>query len=231
MIQPHLEPQFVNSVSPGIEPRPELTAENITRAYESLEHLPCDPDNLEPFLDAWSDVARWVRQGESHVYWRRHQNLNDDLALEAFTNFYGPITEVARHGEASLRSRFLALDPANLPEAYRHIRRSLEADERSSAPSSSGLLEQQSELVSKFVNDLHAIRVDFDGESLSISSLNRLSFNDPDRAVRERAWRAVDAAMLEHFDGFAKDFIAVLELRSQIAQESGNPSFVEHHWW
>jgi oligoendopeptidase F len=231
MIQPHLEPQFVNSVSPGSELRPELTAQNVTRAYESLEHLPCDLGNLEPFLDAWSDVARWVRQGESHVYWKRHQNLNDDLALEAFTNFYGPITEAARHGEARLRSRFLALDPASLPEAYRHIRRFLEAEERSNVQPGSGLFEQQSELVAKFVNDLHGVLVDFDGQPLSISSLNRLSFNDTDRAVRERAWRAVDAAMLEHFDGFANDFIAVLELRSQIAQESGNASFVEHHWW
>jgi oligoendopeptidase F len=222
MIQPHLEPQFVNSVSPGSELRPELTAQNVTRAYESLEHLPCDLGNLEPFLDAWSDVARWVRQGESHVYWRRHQNLNDDLALEAFTNFYGPITEAARHGEARLRSRFLALDPASLPEAYRHIHRFLEAEERANVQPGSGLFEQQSELVAKFVNDLHAIRVDFDCEPL---------FNDPDRAVRERAWRAVDAAMLEHFDGFANDFIAVLGLRSQIARESGNASFVEHHWW
>ena len=208
----------------------ELSAENVTRAYERLQLLPCNVNSLEAFMDSWSDVARWVRQGESYVHWNRHRDVEDERALEAYTGFYGPITEAAQRGEVTVRQKFLSLDPAELPSGWQQLRRTFEADERSSVPTSPGLLERQSLLVSNFVNALHAIRVDFDGEPTTVSGLNRHARN-PDRALRERAWRALDATMLEHFSEFAADFAAVLEVRAQLATASGNASFVGYHWW
>lgn len=209
---------------------PDLNPITVEQTYQELQQFPQDSKSFGPFLEAWSQVATWIRQGESYAYWNRNRDVTDQSALEAFTEFYGPISEIAQRGEAELRRRALQLEPAQPPIGWQQIRRTFEANERAMAPLSAGLLERQATLVSTFVNEWHSIRVDFVGENHSVTELDRVMQN-PDRDLRERAWKALDAVLETHHQRFAALYLELLEVRTKIAQESGNANFVEHHWW
>jgi oligoendopeptidase F len=74
------------------------------------------------------------------------------------------------------------------------------------------------------------LMVDLDGEKKTVPEAAGLLRMSPDRAVRERAWRATMAAYLEQREKLNTLYLEMLRLRRQVAKNAGLPDFRAYKW-
>lgn len=202
--------------------------EALTAITERLLEHPLDSaDDLRAFVHAWSEIGARVA-GE----WARRLiavscDTSDEARVEADRHFQA---EVRPHWEAleqRIREKFLAC-PYEVPEfavlareervgaeLYREENRKLKAEE--------------SDREREYTRRCGAIEVELDGETLTREQV-AAKFQEPDRALRERAWRAFAGAMTGVADDFDATFDELVGLRDRIARNAGWDDYVGYRF-
>ncbi len=92
------------------------------------------------------------------------------------------------------------------------------------------LLSELMTLENDFEKLMGGLMVDLDGEQKTVPQASAELAINPDRAARERAWRAVQAAYLEKRQALNELYLRMLELRRQVARNAGLPDFRAYKW-
>ncbi len=200
----------------------------LSAIIDLLLALPLDSaDDLRFFVHSWSEVGARVA-GE----WARRRiaiscDTGDEDIREADRFFQ---SEIAPHWEAldqRLREQFLAC-PHEVEEFSVLVR-----NERGAAAlyreENTKLKAEEAEKKSAYTRRCGSIMVELDGETITRAQA-AVRFQDPDRSVRETAWRAYAAAMNSAADDFDDIFDALLGLRHKIARNAGHDDFVSYRF-
>jgi len=83
---------------------------------------------------------------------------------------------------------------------------------------------EESKLAQQFQKLSGSLTVTFRGEEKTLVQMGRY-LEEPDRALREEAWRLVAQRRLQEADKFEDNFEALLVLREQIARNAGFPNY------
>ena len=83
---------------------------------------------------------------------------------------------------------------------------------------------EESKLAQQFQKLSGSLTVTFSGEEKTLVQMGRY-LEEPDRALREEAWRLVAQRRLQEADKFEDNFEALLVLREQIARNAGFPNY------
>lgn len=83
---------------------------------------------------------------------------------------------------------------------------------------------EESKLAQQFQKLSGSLTVTFRGEEKTLVQMGRY-LEEPDRALREEAWRLVAQRRLQEADKFEENFEALLVLREQIARNAGFPNY------
>jgi len=83
---------------------------------------------------------------------------------------------------------------------------------------------EESKLAQQFQKLSGSLTVTFGGEEKTLVQMGRY-LEEPDRALREEAWRLVAQRRLQEADKFEDNFEALLVLREQIARNAGFPNY------
>ncbi|MEW5718891.1 MAG: M3 family oligoendopeptidase [Chloroflexota bacterium] len=200
---------------------------DIEPHFDDLAARNLSAQNVNEWLADWSALDERVSEMYARLNLAKTQNTADKDAEQAFNAFLDNIFPKAEAARQKLREKLLAsgLEPQGFEMPLKKMRASAEIFRDANLP----LLTQEQKLASRYQKIVGAQTVQWDGKEVTISQL-RPVYQNPDRALRERAWRASMARQLadrQAINDLWKEFLA---LRRTIAANADQPDYRAYKW-
>ena len=198
-------------------------------AYNDLEAQNLTLSNVEPWLREWSDLEKEVEEQQMTLLRTKDENTKDKAAEAAYTAFVQEVTPPLGTVNQKLKLKLLELpdyEPTSeTAEFIKKFRNEAELFRDVNTP----LLADETTLGSDYNRVMGSVLVQLDGETLMIPEAQKKLLS-PDRALRERAWRAVHEAELSVSGELDDLFLKLLKLRRQLAVNADLPNFRAFAW-
>ena len=207
----------------------QLSWEDLEPRFHTLQTQTLTTDTVPDWLRAWSDVAKDV--GEAHAWLMRakDENTADEGAEAAYGAFMLEVMPKVDTASQELRERLLGLDGYTPAPEHAEVVRRLRNQADLFNETNAHLLSEIQALSNEFNKLRGALTVTLDGEALTVPQAEKRLL-EPDRGVRERAWRAIQAAEAEVAPALDGLFLKLLSLRRQVAENAGLPDFRAYQW-
>jgi oligoendopeptidase F len=196
----------------------DATWEGVSRRYQALLDQPLDEANVEGWLAAWSALDAALMEAAGLAMIAYTCDTADAAKEAAHLRFASDILPRVDELGVKLADRLLALGyaPPALDQMVRRFRTHTEVFREANVP----LSMEVEQLDTRYQKVTGGLTVTWDGVEKTIPELQRY-LQSPDRATRERAFRASSAAYLAHKDELSGIFDRMLDLRQQIARNAG----------
>ena len=204
----------------------------IKALYEALLERPIETaDDLERWILDRSELGAAIAQTRAILYIRMTCQTDDAARAEAYKCFVQTV-EPALHVYGDQLDRRLLEAWDRLPldadryEVYiRNTRAEVELFRQENVE-----LNTQVELLSQeYQTVTGAMTVEFDGQEKTLPQMGKYLL-ETDRALRERAWRAISQRRLQDREALEDLFDRMLELRNRIAANADCADFVEYQF-
>ncbi|HWV24960.1 MAG TPA: M3 family metallopeptidase, partial [Thermomicrobiales bacterium] len=184
-----------------------------------------DPEVIEQWLAAWSNLDAALQEAAVLAMMASAADVNDAKSGTIHQRFDGEI--MPRHKEILVALAAKLLDSGyTRPDLETTIQR-FRIDREIFRTENIPLQQRLSALKERYNNVCGNMTVDWQGESIPPSRLNRF-LQDPDRNVRESAWRASFQPYVDQRDTLADIFDEMLELRQRIARNAGFSNYRDY---
>jgi len=195
--------------------------------YDDLAARAVDADTVGAWLADWSRIARLLREAGSRISLAHDLDTRNAEAERRYFHYIETIAPPADRAEQVLREKLLAsgLEPEHMAVPLRGMRAQAALFREANLP----LLVEEQKLGSRYDTIQGAQTVQWEGEEIPARRL-RTVLEEPDRARREAAWRAMHVRMLADraaLDGVWTDLYA---LRRRIAANAGHPDYRAYAW-
>ena len=198
-------------------------------AYNNLETRELTLSNVEHWLREWSDLEKEVEEQQMALLRAKDEDTRDKAAEATYTAFVQEVTPPLSTVNQQLKVKLLGLsDYEPTPETAEFIkkfRNEAELFRGANTP----LLADETTLSSEYNKIMGGVSVNLDGETLTIPEAQKKLLS-PDRALRERAWRAVHEAELSVSGELDDLFLKLLKLRRHLAVNAGLSDFRSFAW-
>jgi oligoendopeptidase F len=205
-----------------MRPTPEQFAEarweDVLPHYEALAACQLDAANVERWLADWTALEEALEEARSLAEVAYSGDTGDPAKEAAHLRFAGEIGPRREEQEVRLAARLLDLGyrRPDLETALHRFRNQRDLFQAESIP----LWQELEALSARYSKLTGGMTAPWDGEDLPLPLL--APFNrDPNRAVRERAFRASEAPFLAARDELDSIYDAQYALRQRIARNAG----------
>jgi oligoendopeptidase F len=190
---------------------------DLEARYAELQARPLTSGNAYSFLVEWSDLSKTV--GETGVYLQLASDLNtaDQAAQEQLSHFYRVTQSAATIADAGLRRKVLAVNKPDIPIEAVPVLKRMQTDEVAYRQENVPIGAEESDLVAEYNRMTGSQLVEYEGCRVTIPQVQR-HLQDPDRNVRENAWRAWQKTKLELAPQLDELFLKLLALRRKLAK-------------
>ena len=198
------------------------TWEDVSRRYQALLDQALDRENVESWLAAWSGLDAALMEAAGLAMIAYTCDTADPAKEAAHLRFASEILPRVEELGVRLADRLLALDyaPPALEQMVLRFRTHSEIFRQANVP----LFMESEQLDTRYQKVTGGLTVTWDGVEKTIPELQRY-LQSPDRATRERAFRAASMAYLAHKDELSGIFDRLLALRQEIARNAGFADF------
>ena len=186
----------------------------IAPLFEALAAQALTSANVDGWLADWSRLAALVRERHERLWVATTLDTSDAEAEARYSAYLQTIMEPYELAAQGLKAKLLAsgLTPTDFGVPLRKMR----ADAALFADANLPLLTREKALVHDYDRVIGAQTVMWDGIETTLEQLRPALF-DPDRAVRERAWRATSKRQLQDRAAINALWGQMLALRGQLA--------------
>lgn len=193
--------------------------------YDALARQPLDAKGVDAWLADWSALEAALLEALSLNAIAYAADTADPVKEAAHLRFAREIEPRFEEQRVRLAGRLLDLDLGrdDLALMLRRFRNQRELFRPENIP----LQQALAELTTRYQRLTGTMMAQWDGEEMPLSQLWRFLL-DPDRSVRERAFRLQLAPYLAHRDDLADLFDEQLALRQQIARNAGFASYRDY---
>jgi oligoendopeptidase F len=212
--------------SPQLNP---LDWSTVQPHVDALMGAELSPETAPGWLQQWSDLAAVLYEAQAQIQRAVTENTADAEADRRFETFVAEIMPRARVADQALKDRLLALpgyEPA--PDAREMLRR-LRAEAQIYDEANVPLLSELMKLGNQYDKIAGGLEIEWDGTKETLPQA-RLHLRQPDRAERERAWRLIMAAYLNHRQQLNDLYLEMLALRRRVAANARLSNFRDYHW-
>lgn len=198
-----------------------LEIENWEDEYRELLGIE-NPD----WLVRWSQLEKKLRSLETELRHAHYADTSNNAAQTAFDQLYQDLLPRLEQSRQALKRRFLEeIDDPSLET----IRRDFAAEQRLYCEQNRDLIGKHKILVNRFAGLMSQLEVSLSNKVVTIGqALGHL--DNPNRALREEAWRGIWASRLKAHDSFDQLYLDQLKLRETIAHNAGFPTYREYRW-
>jgi oligoendopeptidase F len=195
--------------------------------YTDLEKRSLNKDNIQEWLDDWSRLAATV---DEH-YWRLEigttVNTADREMEEKYNKYTREIQPQARTAEQKLKDKLLAsgLSPKGFETALQRMKAEADVFTEENLP----LLADEQKLALEYNKIYGSMTVMWNDEEKTMSDMRALMFN-PDRRVRERAWRLREERVSKEWEAIGVLWEKFVLLRLKLARNAGMPDYRAYIW-
>lgn len=195
--------------------------------YQELAARALTAQGVHAWLADWTAIDERLSELYARLHLAKTQNTADKEAERAFNAFLDTIFPHAEAAEQKLREKLLnsGFEPAGFEIPLKKMRADAALFRQANLP----LLTQENKLVSRYEKIIGAQTVQWDGSEVTIAQL-RPVYQNPDRAVRERAWRASMARQLADRQAVNDLWQEFLALRRKIAANADQPDYRAYKW-
>ena len=195
--------------------------------FEALIDRDIDADNVNAWMADWSALACLVDEVSSRVEIATAQNTADSKAEAAYEAFMDHINPMWLSYSDRLNAKLLAsgLTPEGMAVPLQHMRIEAELFRESNLD----LIAEENKVGLGYDKILGAQTIDWQGEETTFKRLG-VEFENPDRAVRAAAWRAMSARQLEDRDALNAIWTQQVGIRRQIARNADMPDYRAYMW-
>ena len=203
----------------------DATWDQIRPLFDALAGAPLDRDRVDAWVTEWSDLEDAISEAMTLVSIANSIDTTDTAAEEAYLRFATDIWPKVEEQRVRLSGRLLDIDPDrdDLQVTLRSFRNQRDLF-RAENVAIKGQLE---ELGSEYQKLTGGMTATWDGEELPLPRL--LPFlEEPDREVRERAFRLVGGPYVRARDEIATIFDRQIALRQEIARNAGLENYRDY---
>ena len=186
-----------------------------------------DTATVDGWLADWTQLFNLIGETRARLQVATTTNTADEEAETALKQYTENIMPRARELEQQLKEKLLAsgLEPAGFEIPLRTLRVEAEIFRAENLPLQIEI-EQLGIEVRKISGEM---TVEWDGEELPLAKLwTRLQ--NPDRDLRERAWHAGIARLMQERDRYDEAWAKFLDLRLQMAHNAGFDDYRSYRW-
>ena len=216
-----LQPAMMMSASPATLPAAELaevTWTDVVARYDALAAMPLTALSATEWLAEWSDFESALTEAASLAMIAYTCDTADPAKEAAHLRFSMEILPRAEERSTALARRLSesGIDLPEFAEPLRRFRQQIAIFREANVPLVS-LIEQRSASYQRLTG---AMTAHWEGRELPLPQLQPRLL-DADRAVRERAWRAMNAPYVASRDALSTLFSELLEIRQRVARNAG----------
>jgi oligoendopeptidase F len=202
-----------------------LSWDEILPFYNDLFYRPLTRDNAKDWLDDWSSFEDLLAEAREQVYFDYTCDTADATKEADNLRFQTEIEPNAAEQRVRLSGRLLEVGytTADLEESLRRFRTTNEIFREENVP----LKAEVEKLGAEYQKIAGAFTAEWEGEELPLPRLRPFML-DPDRAIREKAWRLHRKPYVEKRDQLTKLFGNQYALRQEIARNAGFANFRDY---
>ena len=184
-------------------------------------------DSVEAWLADWSKVNDCLEEQYARLHVATAVNTADAAARHRFNTFIDAVYPQARAALQTLKQKLLEsqLQPAGFEIPLRNLRAEADLFRAENLP----LQAEETKLTTQYDQISGAQTVQWEGQELTPSQLTPF-YQDPDRHVRERAWRAAFERQLADRKAINELWQKLLAVRLKIAHNAGKPDYRSYVW-
>jgi oligoendopeptidase F len=198
------------------------TLDRILPWYEALASAPLEADAVGPWLAAWSRLEELITEAAAEAMIAYTGDTRDPALEAAHLRWSAEIFPQLEEQGVRLARRLLAtgFERPDLEVVLRRFRTQIEIFREANLP----LFGELEELSARYQRLTGGITVEWEGETRTVQQLSPF-LKSPDRAVRERAFRAMGAPYVALRGELAELFGQMYERRQQVAKHAGFADF------
>ncbi len=203
--------------------------DRIEPYYSSLAQRPINSvKQLEQWLEDWSELEAYISEEGARRYIEMTCHTDDETKRKRYLEFAERIEPAAKEAAHRLKSRYVTLSQrGQLPRPrYEVLDRLVQRDVELFREENIPLEVREEQLGTEYRHICGNMTVVYRGKEHTLQQMARY-LEEPDRAVREEAWRLVAERRLQERERFDELFDQLLDLRHQIARNAGFDSYVQ----
>jgi len=195
---------------------------------------------LEP-MDSASDFKQWLlhlsefeaalSQQETILYIQMTCQTDDEKKAQAYTRFIEDVEPIKKSFEDKINHKYLEsrqrldVDSSDYEVLDRSVKSDIDIFREENVP----LVTQDILLSQNYQTLCGAMTVSFDGKEQTLPQMSKYLL-EPDRALREKAWRLVAERRLKEREKLDRLFDEMLTLRHTIARQAGLDNFRDYQF-
>jgi len=195
--------------------------------FADLEQRELSAQNTAAWLADWSRLDDLLSEVYARLHLAHDRDTRDEVAEQRYFRFLETILPPLQETENRLRDKLLAAGqvPAGMDVPLRRLRAAAAIYRQENIP----LSVQLHKLGARYQKIVGAQTAVWDGEELPLPRL-RPYLSNPDRAVRERAWRLAQERRLADKPALDALWQEMLPLRRQVAAHADCADYREFVW-
>jgi oligoendopeptidase F len=190
--------------------------------YEELQQRPLFPDNARQWLADWSHLQELLGEASAVIYVEKTLDTTDEEKEQAFLDLVNNVWPQVQVADQQLKERLLALC---LPdEDIALMLRQLEAEVALFREENVPILTELAKLGNEYDKITGGLKTEWEGETKNLSQLG-VFLREPERSVREKAWRTIMDLWLSEREELNKLYADMLRRRHQVARNADLPDY------
>jgi oligoendopeptidase F len=201
------------------------TWDDVAPYFDDLLDRPLDAGTVQDWLLAWSRLEELVTEAAAQAMIAYTIDTSDPQKERDHLRFSTEILPRMEERSVELARRFVALGHSTpeLATTLARFRTSIEIFREANVP----IFSELEELGARYQRITGSMTVEFDGEERPLPQLQPF-LKSPDRAVRERAFRASTQPYMEERSALAGLFDRMFELRQGAARNAGFANYRDY---
>ncbi len=195
--------------------------------FKQLEARDLTAANVVEWLNDLKQVNRLMEETVSRLYVGTTVDTTDKATEERYLAYLENVVQPASIANQKLKEKLIASGLE--PEGYEIDLRNLRADAELFREKNVPLFTQEGKLGTEYDKIIGAQTVQWGGEEQTIPQMKPVQ-QDPDRAKREAAWRAVADRQLADREALNELWGRFLKLRLEIAANADLPDYRAYRW-
>ncbi|MDY3921039.1 MAG: M3 family oligoendopeptidase [Hallerella porci] len=202
----------------------------VTEYYEKLvrEIIPENAKALRDWILKWNELTTVLSEESAHRYVAMTSHTQDESIAKAYMDFVENIDPICEDYNNKLERKMIAHPNVTDLESefgvyFRDVRTSLELFNKENIP----LFTQESTEIQSYQKITSTMSVEYHGETKTLQQMAKL-LSEPDRNVREDAWRKIASRRLQDKERLDEAFDKLFKLRIQISKNSGFYNYLDY---
>lgn len=218
---------MVEPLKTDIESFMKWTWPQIDPYYQALKDETLSAQNVADWLTGWSQLRDLISERFARLRISSSQNTADKQVESAFNEFLDTIHPNSQAADQQLKEKLLAsrLEPADMENPLRKMRAEAALFREANLP----LLSEETKLSNEYNKIIGAQTVIWEGKEKTLQQLRQVYYQ-PDRAIRESAWRLASQRQLADRQTINALWGRQLDLRHKLAENAGMPDYRAYRW-